>query len=133
MRGWRKRSRPDKLAQTLWIKPQNMNDKYCEFWNKVRKYRNMFFLIFVTWPIAGHILWLSLIKIFGDRFDVILGVVTLNVWGFLWYIPVKKMKALHCPKCNKANAISHLPFLMKHAKCQYCLLRFQGKERCTEQ
>ena len=108
-----------------------MNDKYCEFWNKVRNYRNIFFLIFVTWPIAGHFLWLSLIKIFGDRYDVILGIVTLNVWGFLWYIPVKKMKALSCPKCEKINAINHPPFLMKDAKCQYCLLRFQEKERCA--
>jgi hypothetical protein len=125
--------RPVKLAQTLWIKPQNMNDQYCEFWNKVRAYRNMFFLVFITWPIAGHIIWMSLIKIFGDQFDIILGVVTLYSWVFLWNIPVKKVKALNCPKCNKTNAISHPVLLMKHAKCQYCGLRYQVQEICTGQ
>jgi uncharacterized Zn-finger protein len=110
-----------------------MNDQFRVFWNKVRGYRNMFFLIWIAWPTLGLILWVSLIKIFGDKFDIILGVIELNIWAFLWSIPVKKVKALHCPKCNKTNAISHPPIFMKHAKCQYCGLKYQENKSRREQ
>ena len=85
----------------------------------------MFFLIWITWPFMGHILWLLFIKIFGDQFDIILGAIVLYIWAYLWSIPLKKLKALRCPKCSQRNAIRYPPVLMKHAKCQHCRLEYQ--------
>ena len=85
----------------------------------------MFLFIWIAWPTIGLIIWVFLIKIIGDKYDVILGIIELNIWALLLTIPVKKVKALHCPKCNKTNALSHMPIFMKHAKCQYCLLEYK--------
>ncbi len=97
------------------------------FWSEVRRWRRYFFVWWICWPIAG-ISTLSLVDaILGEEPPLAVGLVLMIAWAIIWVRILGRLKSLSCPACGKP-AIEHPYFFMRHARCQWCGLRYQPSD-----
>ncbi len=96
-----------------------------EFWEQVRRKRNLFFLWWVGWLPFGTVGVLVLTKLLGEDLHWSPFILFL-LWFIAWQMVLARLRALECPRCKKP-AIAHPVFFMRDAHCQKCGFRFSER------
>ena len=93
-----------------------------DFWENVRKKRNLFYLWWLGWIPIGLIGAKFLKHFFGD--SPYYGYGMILFWFVGWQLILAQLKALRCPRCGN-RAIANPYFFMKDARCKECGLEFK--------
>jgi len=107
------------VAQVPSVAPDT---KLGPFLAEARRRRNIFFLWWLSWVPAGSAATLFSVWLLGEKGGY-LGFLWLVVWFVAWHKIARRLKNLACPCCGKP-AFAHPYFLLRHARCNTCGVRY---------
>ena len=90
-----------------------------DFWKEAERRRNLFFLVWIGWLLAGPILTALYSWALNPADQMTAGTAALVTWGAFWFWTVYYLTSLRCVECGE-KAFRHPFFLMRHARCSNC-------------
>ncbi len=90
-----------------------------EFWKETERRRNLFFITWIGWLLAGPVLMVFYRWFLNPDHKDLAGMAALFTWGVFWYWTYFNLRRMRCPECGE-KAFIHPFFFMRHARCQSC-------------